>query len=67
LLQFDFNTKKWEELDTTHYPESRRNFAFAVIGDKYLAVYGGIYGDNQYLSDISFLNMGIFLFLKFYK
>lgn len=27
------------------------------MGEKYIVIYGGIYGDNQYLSDITFLNM----------
>jgi hypothetical protein len=34
------------------------------MGEKYIVVYGGIHGDNQYLSDISFLNMGISLIFR---
>lgn len=39
-------------------PKSRRNFGCCVVGEKYIVVYGGIHGDNLFLNDISFLNMG---------
>jgi len=34
-----------------------------MMGDKYLVVYGGVSPDNQFLNDITFLNLGKFIFL----
>ena len=57
---FDKKTESLNTIKTFNTPEARRNFASAVVGNKFLAVYGGIAPEGQYLNDICFLNLGIF-------
>ena len=52
----------WQELYTHLVLKARRKCAIAMMGDKYLVVYGGISPSNVYLNDITFLNIGLRFF-----
>lgn len=60
LYCWDKKTQNLIGVKTYNTPEARRNFASAVVGNKFMSIYGGINEHGKYLNDICFLNLGIF-------
>jgi len=58
LYCWDKKTLNLQQIKTYNSPEGRRNFASALVGNKFMAIYGGINENGTYLNDICFLNLG---------